>query len=77
MTESKIIKINLKSFAEDLLIALSSRDEDTAKELDEKFNHFYNSQTDKMKDEVLYYLKQTKLVVENDCLVKYISKFSM
>lgn len=77
MTETKNIKINLKNFIEDMLIALQSKDEDSINELDDKFYHFYYSQTDKIKDEVLYYLKQTKLVVENDCLVSYLSKFSI
>ena len=77
MTETKTIKINLKQFIEDLLISFSSNEEDGIKELDEKFKHFYDPLSDKMKDEVLYYVKQTKLVSENNCLTKYFSSFSM
>lgn len=77
MTESKIVKINLKIFIEDLFIALSSRDEESFKELDEKFTHFFKGESDSMKDSVLYYIKQTKLVYENDNLSKYFEKFSM
>lgn len=77
MTESKIIKINLKTFIEDLFIAISSRDEESFKELDEKFTHFFKSETETMKDSVLYYIKQTKLVYENENLLKYFEKFSM
>lgn len=77
MTESKIVKINLRVFIEDLFIALSSKDEESFKELDEKFTHFFNSETDVLKDSVLYYIKQTKLVYENENLAKYFEKFSM
>lgn len=77
MTESKIIKINLKIFIEDLFIALSSKDEESFKELDEKFTHFFSNESESMKDSVLYYIKQTKLVYENENLSKYFEKFSM
>jgi hypothetical protein len=77
MTESKIIKINLKNFVEELLIAFSSNDEDSTKELDEKFKHFYASETDDMKDNVKHYIKGCKLVSENKCLIKYFEQFSM
>jgi hypothetical protein len=77
MTESKIIKINLKTFIEDIFIAISSKDEESFKELDEKFTHFFSNEKESLKDSILYYIKQTKLVLENECLVKYFNKFSM
>lgn len=77
MTESKIVKINLKTFIEDMFIALSSRDEEAFKDLDEKFTHFYTHEQESLRDSVMYYIKQTRLVFENKNLQEYFGKFSM
>lgn len=75
MTESKVVKINLRIFIEDMFIAVSSKDDEAFKELDEKFRHFFNSESDSMKDSVMYYIKQTKLVYENENIRKYFENF--
>lgn len=74
---SKIVRINLKVFIEDMFIALSTKDEEAFKELDEKLTHIFSIGNDQLKDSILYYIKQTKLVYENEILQRYFSKFSI
>ena len=52
----KTVKINLKLFTEELFVAVSSDNEEDIKELNEKFIHFFNNQSNDIKIKVLDYI---------------------
>ena len=73
----KTVKINLKLFTEELFVAISSDNEEDIKELNEKFIHFFNSQSNDIKIKVLDYIDNLKIVKENKLLRNYFKNFSM
>lgn len=73
----KTVKINLKLFTEELFVAISSDNEEDIKELNEKFIHFFNNQSNDIKIKVLDYIDNLKIVKENKLLKNYFKNFSM
>lgn len=73
----KTVKINLKLFTEELFVAVSSDNEEDIKELNEKFIHFFNNQSNDIKIKVLDYIDNLKIVKENKLLRNYFKNFSM
>lgn len=74
MTEIKTVKINLKCFLEEMLIALESNNKDEVKELNEKFLTFFTKQNKEIREGIIKYFNASKMVVNSYTLRSYIQK---
>lgn len=73
----RTIKINLKDFIESLLFAHSSDDNDEVQILEIKFETVFSNSSDKVKNQILFFIDNYKVVRDNKILSNYFKKFTM
>lgn len=71
------LTINLKTFVEELYVAINSGNEEDVKDLDDKFSHYHRTHSKEVFDKSMKYITNLKFYQQDKKVKEYFSKFPM